>query len=242
MAKLFLRYEGTVLKELTLARGVVTIGRLPDNVIPIENLAVSSHHARILWREDQYFLEDNNSLNGTYINNRRINKSPLKDGDVILVGRHTLVFKDDPERTRPRVRMPAPPILSAMDETVVLANKKAGEPQTGPATAPIPLPEPLGPPGVLTVLTGKTDQKEYVLTEKLTIIGGSKIANVRIKGWFVPDVLAIITRRGNKYFVSPQKKDAGTKLNDEFISGPHELKDGDVIHVRGMKLIFGFRE
>ena len=81
-----------------------------------------------------------------------------------------------------------------------------------------------------------------MLTEKLTIIGGSKIANVRIKGWFVPDVLAIITRRGNKYFVSPQKKDAGTKLNDEFISGPHELKDGDVIHVRGMKLIFGFRE
>lgn len=242
MAKLFLRYEGTVLKELTLARGVVTIGRLPDNVIPIENLAVSSHHARILWRDDQYFLEDNNSLNGTYINNRRINKSPLKDGDVILVGRHTLVFKDDPEKARSRVRVPAPPVLSSMDETVVLASRKAGETPSQPATTPIPSPEPEGPPGVLTVLTGKTDQKEYVLTDKLTIVGGSKISNIRIKGWFVPDVLAIITRRGNKYFVSPQKKDAGTKLNDEFISGQQELKDGDVIQVRGMKLIFGFRE
>ncbi len=244
MAKLFLRYEGTVLNEITLAKAVVTIGRLPDNLIGIENLAVSSHHARILWRDDQYFLEDNNSLNGTYINNRRVNRSPLKDGDVILVGRHTLVFKDDLERARPRVRMPAPPVLTGMDETMVLASKKPAEEmrEPGMATAPIAAPEPVGPPGVLTVLVGKTDKKEYVMSEKLTIIGGSKIADIRIKGWFVPDVLAIINRRGNKYFVSPQKKDAGTRLNDDFINGQKELKDGDVIHLKGLKLIFGLRE
>ena len=90
MAKLFLKFEQAVLKEFSLSEGVVTIGRLPDNLIQVDNLAVSGHHAKIYWDVDHYALEDNNSLNGTFVNNRRISKAVLKDGDEVLIGKHTV--------------------------------------------------------------------------------------------------------------------------------------------------------
>ena len=85
MAKLYLKFEQAVLKECPLSQGVVTIGRMPDNLIHIDNPAVSGHHAKISWETDHYVLEDNNSTNGTYVNNRRVSKAALHDGDEILI-------------------------------------------------------------------------------------------------------------------------------------------------------------
>src|SRR5512142_384535 len=95
MARLYLKFEQAVLKEFPLSQGVITIGRLPDNMIQVDNLAVSGHHAKVYWDGDHYSIEDNNSLNGTFINNRRISKALLKDGDEVLIGKHTIAFKDE---------------------------------------------------------------------------------------------------------------------------------------------------
>ena len=48
MPKLILKFEAAVLKEVVVGARPVTIGRAPDNDIQIDNLAVSSHHARVL--------------------------------------------------------------------------------------------------------------------------------------------------------------------------------------------------
>ena len=81
MAKLYLKFEQAVLKEVTVTQGgMVTIGRLPDNMIQVDNLAVSGHHTKIYWEDDHYVVEDNNSLNGTFVNNQRVSKVTLKDG------------------------------------------------------------------------------------------------------------------------------------------------------------------
>ena len=74
---------------------VITIGRLPDNLLQIDNLAVSGHHAKIYWDGEQYTLEDNGSLNGTYVNNQRVTKHKLKNGDAVLIGKHSVEFKDE---------------------------------------------------------------------------------------------------------------------------------------------------
>src|SRR5436853_6343946 len=95
MAKLYLKFEQTVLKEVPLAQGTTTIGRLPDNLLQIDNLAVSGHHAKIYWDGEHYTLEDNGSLNGTYVNNQRVTKHKLKNGDTVLVGKHSVEFKDE---------------------------------------------------------------------------------------------------------------------------------------------------
>lgn len=74
MAKLSLMFENRNLNEFSLTRGITTIGRLPDNSIQVDNPAVSGHHARIYWELGQFILEDHDSLNGTYVNDRRVKK------------------------------------------------------------------------------------------------------------------------------------------------------------------------
>src|SRR3954469_16039358 len=129
MAKLFLKFDKAVLKEYPLSQGVVTIGRLPDNVIHVDNLAVSGHHAKIYWEGDKYVIEDNNSLNGTYVNNRRVSKVALKDGDDVLIGKHTLSFKDEWHEAAPppAFKEKTGPALPKMEATMVLDTKKAKE-------------------------------------------------------------------------------------------------------------------
>ena len=130
MAKLYLKFEQAVLKEVTVTQGgMVSIGRLPDNMIQVDNLAVSGHHSKIYWETDHYVVEDNNSLNGTFVNNQRVGKATLKDGDNILIGKHTITFKDEWHEDEPGARVPtqAMPAVPQMEATVVLDTKKAKE-------------------------------------------------------------------------------------------------------------------
>ena len=255
MAKLYLKYEQAVLKEFSLSEGVVTIGRLPDNLIQVDNLAVSGHHAKIYWDVDHYALEDNNSLNGTFVNNRRISKTVLKDGDEVLIGKHTVLFKDDRQDARghgPERTMPMVPTLEA---TVVLDTRKAKEmmarqaptpppaaPGAGPAHAASPPPPPKDRTGVLNVISGRTDQSQFTLTGKLNVIGKSDMASIKLKGWFKPKVAAVVNHRDGKYFIAASEKGIKVKINDELSAGQHELSDGDVVEVAGVKMTFGFND
>lgn len=58
MAKLILKFEDRVIRELPLDADAVTVGRVPDNVLVIDNPAVSSHDARASRVDDSYVLED----------------------------------------------------------------------------------------------------------------------------------------------------------------------------------------
>ena len=95
MAKLTLKYEASVIKEIPLRKPQLSVGRAPDNDVVIDNLAVSGHHAKLLVEEGRFLVEDLSSMNGTFLNNQRIRRSPLKDGDEILIGKHCLVFQDE---------------------------------------------------------------------------------------------------------------------------------------------------
>ncbi|HET7183167.1 MAG TPA: FHA domain-containing protein [Terriglobales bacterium] len=249
MAKLYLKFEQAVLKEFALTQGVVTIGRLPDNLIQVDNLAVSGHHAKIYWDRDHYALEDNNSLNGTFVNNRRISKVVLKDGDEILIGKHTVLFKGHEEAAHPGADL-AVPMVPTLEATVVLDTRKAKEmlahqPTTpaggapAAAVAPAPAKERTG---VFRILAGKTDQSEYVLAGKLTVVGKSDMASIRLKGWFAPKVAAVINHREGKYYIAASEKKYKVKINDALIAGQHELKDGDVVAIAGVSMSFSFNE
>jgi len=92
----------------------------------------------------------------------------------------------------------------------------------------------------LVVLNGKTDQKEYVLTNRLTVIGKSAMATVRLKGWFKPHMAAQINQRDDGYYLGPGDK--VPKVNGTPVSGPVRLNDGDLVEVSGVRLNFIFRE
>ena len=262
MAKLALKFEDKVLKEITLGQSLVTIGRLPDNSVQIDNLAVSGHHAKIYWETDHYVVEDNNSLNGTFVNNRRITKQALADGDSVLIGKHTLAFKDEWHEDAPTghtmAEVPSKPVPK-MEATMVLDTKKAKElmaqmkaggaaaPAAGTGgsayQAPPPPPAPMKERvGTLSVMSGKTDQPSYTLTGKMTVIGKSDMASIKLKGWFKPAVAAAINRQEGKYMISASERKIQVKVNGQVIGSQHQLNEGDVVEVSGVQMTFGYAD
>jgi predicted component of type VI protein secretion system len=240
MAKLILKFEAAVLKEVPVTAQPVTIGRAPDNDLHIDNLAVSSHHAKIYLEEGKIVVEDLNSLNGTFVNNQRVQRATLKHGDTVLVGKHHIAVQDTPADAAPAIPEAARKVAAPkVDETVVIGGKARqdmlgtapGTQAQAPARARIP---------TLVVLDGKTDKKEYPLTGKLTVIGKSDMATVRLSGWFAPKVAAQINKRDDGYFIG--KADSTPKVNGAAISGLTKLNDGDMIEVGGVKLNFVYRD
>jgi pSer/pThr/pTyr-binding forkhead associated (FHA) protein len=259
MAKLYLRFEQNdqVLKEVPLSQAPTTIGRLPDNSVQIDNLAVSGHHARIAWETDHYVVEDLGSLNGTYVNNERVGKATLKHGDRVKIGKHLVEFKNEGAAPNFAAAAKAGPSAPKLEATMMLDTKKSREQladKNGPSAGAGPLgisrPAWMSEPfaaakdrlGQLNILEGKTDQEKYVLTGKMTMIGKSSMASIKLKGFFAPTTAALISKRDNKYFISPSESKAKLKINGEDVATQRELNAGDVIEVGKVKAAFSFQD
>src|ERR1700683_3600908 len=101
--------------SIVLGASSATIGRAPSNdwVLPDPQRYVSARHARIAWRDGQYFVEDL-STNGVFVNEdeRPIGKDlarPLCSGDVLRVGEYQLVVAVEEDPRQSAVRPAAAP-------------------------------------------------------------------------------------------------------------------------------------
>jgi hypothetical protein len=70
----------------------LTVGRRPDCDIFLDDVTVSRDHAVIVARGEEHYLDDLGSLNGTYVNRRRIESHRLSDGDELQIGKYKLAF------------------------------------------------------------------------------------------------------------------------------------------------------
>jgi predicted component of type VI protein secretion system len=249
MAKLYLKFDQSVLKEIPLTQAAATIGRLPDNTLQIDNLAVSGHHARVYWNEGHYVIEDLGSLNGTYVNNKRVGQAALIHGDQVLIGKHVVEFKNEGSIALGASVPKAGPAAPKLDATVVLDTRRAqgmitenGSPMPAGRSvtgAALPAKERIG---LLEVVEGKTDQTKYVLTSKITMIGKSDMATIKLKGLFAPNTAALISKRDGKYFIAPSEDKLKLKVNGEDSPHQRELNEGDVIEVAKFRAKFSFQE
>ena len=122
MAKLSLMFENRLVKEVPIGTRPVGIGRSPDNDLPVDNLAVSNHHARVFFEAGRLVVEDLDSLNGTFVNDLRVERATLHDGDSIWVGKHHIKVDASGEQAPdfdPGRKASAPKI----NETMVLDTK-----------------------------------------------------------------------------------------------------------------------
>jgi pSer/pThr/pTyr-binding forkhead associated (FHA) protein len=235
MAKLVLSMNGMVQGEFELDQERLTIGRKPDNDIPIDNLAVSGKHALIITILDDSFLEDLGSTNGTYINGKLVKKHALKNGDIVAIGKHELKYinehasVDDDEFEKTMIIKPG---SASAAVAAAQAAEKAGVAAAPPTpTAATPAVSGGMPLGRLTVLNGPIAGKELELTKALITLGkpGTQVA--------------VISRRPQGYFLTHIESDGDGKrypvVNGEPI-GPkaYQLKDSDLIELAGIRMEF----
>jgi adenylate cyclase len=99
-----------------------TVGRHPKNSIRLHDREVSKEHAIIDKRGDQFFLQDLNSSNGTFVNNRRVKEAVLQDGDELLFGslklRYIAAHQEEEEGT--------PAHNSVRDMVTIVPQENAG--------------------------------------------------------------------------------------------------------------------
>ena len=83
---------GRVGESFPLEGERMTIGRRPDSDVFLDDVTVSRDHALLVRRGGEFHLDDLGSLNGTYVNRRRIESHKLADGDELQVGKYKLTF------------------------------------------------------------------------------------------------------------------------------------------------------
>jgi hypothetical protein len=69
-----------------------TIGRSPDCGIFLDDVTVSRKHATLVQRDGRWLVEDAGSLNGTFVNRKRVESAELEDGDELQIGKYRLTF------------------------------------------------------------------------------------------------------------------------------------------------------
>jgi len=235
MPKLILKFKEAVLKEYALEDEMVTIGRVDDNTIKVDNMAVSSHHAKLIRENGDFVLIDLNSLNGTFVNGQKISKWILKNNDFITIGKHTLVYIDErvpkksPLSDTSELRSPEGTVMLDMrtqQQLLEEAAAKKGVDKVGELV------------GALTFISDSKGQGEIDLSKRITMIGKGKEAEIKIKGLFLPNISAVISRRPAGYFLSHSEGRAIPKVNGESVKGQVKLKDGDIIELAGLKMQF----
>jgi type II secretory pathway predicted ATPase ExeA len=94
LARLEVLFRDEFVADFKLPFGRAIIGRTPDNDLQIRSKFVSRHHAQIVSDAAQSVVEDLNSTNGVYVKAKRVTHHDLKDGDVIQLGEHKLLYRD----------------------------------------------------------------------------------------------------------------------------------------------------
>ncbi|HEX8757030.1 MAG TPA: AAA family ATPase [Steroidobacteraceae bacterium] len=116
LGKLLVATDGRTVQEISLTQGRIIVGRTADNDLQIDSRFVSRHHCQITTSANSCVIEDLNSTNGIYVKSRRVRRHYLNDGDVVLVGKHELIYVDERlARTRGNLNdtVPGIPVLRA---------------------------------------------------------------------------------------------------------------------------------
>ena len=95
LGRLLVAADVRTVQEVRLRLGRLIIGRTPDNDVQIDSRFVSRHHCQVITTIHSCVIEDLNSTNGIYVKSNRVRRHYLNDGDVVLVGKHELIYVDE---------------------------------------------------------------------------------------------------------------------------------------------------
>ncbi len=258
MPKLTIKLKNKTLGDYQLQKGIsLTIGRRKKNNMIIEDLAVSGHHAKIDSVGDGFVLIDLQSKNGSFVNEQLTNSHWLKNGDIINIGEHSLVFNysaqekvpgEDTEglertivldtsqyRSRMRKSNPTKSIINVAgfwDKRRNRDHTKEINPDflMGPTNIKKEL------IGTLTYLAGGLG--EVKLAQKYTTIGKHPTSDIVVKGLFMGQTAVTISKLPDAFHLCYVGGITKPKVNKKIIKQSIILKDEDIIAIGSTKLQF----
>jgi type II secretory pathway predicted ATPase ExeA len=98
LGRVLVSTEGRTVRELPLRVGRMIVGRTDDNDLQIDSRFVSRHHCQLIVSAQACVIEDLNSTNGIYVKSKRVRRQHLNDGDVVVIGKHELIYMDERAR------------------------------------------------------------------------------------------------------------------------------------------------
>jgi pSer/pThr/pTyr-binding forkhead associated (FHA) protein len=234
MARLILMFNKQVVKEVPLLTGSVTIGRHEDNGIVIDNLSVSTFHARIDKAGSNYLLTDLQSTNGTYVNDEKVTSCKLSNGDNILVGKHVLVFVASDQEKPKGDKQPTlnkTMILDTLKQRQLLSRQKT------PAT-PLRVAKKVG---VISFID-ESGLGEIELTKKLIKIGKAKTNEIKLSGMLMGTTAATISRHPSGYVITFTGGLTKLKVNGKAVKDSAQLNEFDTVELGSYKFQFYQKE
>lgn len=252
MFKLILKFQDAVVEEYEFQTTPVTIGRRDDNDVVIDNMAVSGHHAVIEEEDPSYHvLVDLESLNGTFVNEAKITREKIFDGDAIIIGKHRIEFVDlRPESERPLrepeaapakkpVREFRDPVILDTEAPQELLAKQAAE--RGDRSEQLPRPKKINLYGTVTIISGGTPEI-IELEKRVTTLGKSNDSDIKCSGLLIGKTAALINKRPTGYFLAYAEGLKKPEVNGESVTTQIQLHDGDQIAIGSTRMTFNLRE
>jgi pSer/pThr/pTyr-binding forkhead associated (FHA) protein len=212
---------------------VIKIGRLKENDIVIDNLAVSGRHAEILWEERGFIINDIGSRNSTFIAGNPIKSRRLAEGDVITVGKHELLFSEQELQYSS---------TDSEQEKSFNFHSKSHDPTSFLDTRQqrniLEQYDRMGYKKPLLVVKYKDKMLyKFLLKFKNTSIGRNPNNNIAIDNTAVSSEHAVITSDGSKFTIKDLGSKNGIFVNKELVK-TCKLFNGDIITIGKHEIVF----
>jgi len=228
VAKLTLAFKGRTLNEYLFEGGDILIGRDPECAIHIDSLAVEPRHARVHIDGDGATLYDESGNAAVLVDGRPVNAHVLKEGQAFQVGKHTLIYSNEPAPAAEALA-PAEPFI-APQAAPPAAGAPVAEAVAEPAIEPPVEPSPAAEQptiGWLQMLSGKNLGRTIPLKRGATRIG--------IPG----QQTALIAHRVEGYFISALEGDEAPEVDGQSIGDQaRQLHNGAMIRIGAVKMQF----
>jgi len=237
MPKLLLKFNAAVIKEIAMDKESISIGRKPDNDVVIDNPAISGHHCKLTMEGGGYYVEDLESTNGTFVNEKRIKRSGLHHNDVVGLAKHAVVFLNEAEVAAAAANQPN------ADATMVLTPQKQAE--LVAASSAAAKPAATDKTAWLRVIKGAADTNfEHELKGMSTYIGKSDRVQIQIKGSGLfggaPEVAASVHRKPEGWLLVAVTEGYPV-VNGAKVATSVVLKEGDMIDCGATTMMFELR-
>ena len=219
MPEIIVKYEDKVIERIVTEKKRISIGRTNENDIVLENRGVSRKHAMIEFNDNAAVVIDSESLNGTFVNNRKISEEVLHNDDIITIGKYALVYHNETTHDND--------VGSGFDGTMVL-NTKAQKKLLENDSMERQIIEKYG--GSVLLGVENSDFSEFRIDREVITIGKAKFVHINAKGFWLSGIQAKIVKEDHGFILVNLGKTGKTKVNGES-TNQHNLKNGDLITV-----------